>query len=278
MTRTMKLGHSPDPDDAFMFWAMREGLVDQEGLAFEHVLQDIETLNRRALKGELEVTAVSLHAFAHLQGRYGLLSCGASIGDGYGPMVVSKRPMKPAELAKTKIAIPGELTSAFLALRLHTPHFEFEKVHFDEIPAAVASGRFAAGLLIHEGQLTYRDQGLQLVVDLGAWWKQETGLPLPLGVNVVRLDLGAETCTKIGRVLRRSIEKGLERRREAVDHAMAYGRDLDRARTDRFIGMYVNDFTLDFGPRGRAGCTQLLERGIAAGLLPKADAAPVFVG
>ena len=274
----MLLGHSPDPDDAFMFWAMREGLVDQEGLEFEHVLQDIETLNRRALQGELEVTAVSLHAFAHLQGRYGLLSCGASIGDGYGPMVVSNRPMQPTELTNAKIAIPGELTSAFLALRLHTEKFTFEKVHFDQIPAAVAAGRYAAGLLIHEGQLTYQAQGLHLVVDLGAWWKQETGLPLPLGVNVVRLDLGTEVCAKIGRVLRRSIQMGLDRRREAVDHAMAYGRDLDRALTDRFIGMYVNDFTLDFGPRGRAGCTELLARGIARGFLPMAETAPVFVG
>ena len=269
MSTKMLLGHSPDPDDAFMFWAMREGLVDQEGLEFEHVLQDIETLNRRALNGEIEVTAVSLHAFAYLQERYGLLSCGASIGDGYGPIVVSKGQLLPSDLKRVKIAIPGELTTAFLALQLHTPQVAYEKVHFDEIPAAVASGRFAAGLLIHEGQLTYRDLGLHLVVDLGAWWKQETSLPLPLGVNVVRLDLGEETCLKVDRVLKRSIQLALERRQEAVTHAMAYGRDLDRERTDKFIGMYVNEFTLDFGPRGRAGCTELLTRGHAAGLLPK---------
>jgi 1,4-dihydroxy-6-naphthoate synthase len=274
----MRLGHSPDPDDAFMFWAMRENLIDQEGLEFEHVLEDIETLNRRALKGELEVSAVSLHAFAHLGGRYGLLSSGASIGDGYGPMVVSNRPMREDELARVKIAVPGELTTAFLALRLHTPKLTHEVVPFDAIPKAVLAGRAEAGLLIHEGQLTYREQGLHLVVDLGAWWKQQTGLPLPLGVNVVRLDLGPQTCATVGRVLQRSIAYGLEHRPAALAHAMRYGRDLDTELTDRFVGMYVNEFTRDFGPRGRAGCTELLRRGIAAGILPQASTEPAFVG
>ncbi|MCC6670393.1 MAG: ABC transporter substrate-binding protein [Planctomycetes bacterium] len=276
--RPLLLGHSPDPDDAFMFYAMREGLVDQEGLRFEHVLQDIETLNRRAMGGELEVTAVSLHAFAHLQGRYGLLSSGASIGDGYGPMVVSKAPLDPRALGDVEIAVPGTLTSAFLALKLHTPRFRHRVVPFDEIPGEVAAGRFAAGLLIHEGQLTYQRIGLHLCVDLGTWWKEETGLPLPLGVNVVRLDLGPELCARIGRVLRRSIEYALAHREPALRHALRYGRDLDLADADRFVGMYVNEFTRDFGPRGRAGVRLLLERGMAAGILPRAAAEPVFVG
>ena len=274
----LRLGHSPDPDDAFMFWGMREGLVDQEGLEFEHVLQDIETLNRRALRGELEVSAVSLHAFAHLRERYGLLACGASVGDGYGPMVVAKEPLRSSDLAGVRIAVPGELTTAFLALRLHAPGCAFEVVPFDAIPRAVADGRFAAGLLIHEGQLTYRDLGLHLVVDLGAWWKDTTGLPLPLGVNVVRLDLGPATCAKVGRVLARSIEHGLANRAPAVAHAMRYGRDLDHALTDRFVGMYVNDFTKDLGPRGRAGCVELLRRGMQQGLVPSGPMEPVFVG
>ncbi len=276
--KPLTLGHSPDPDDAFMFWAMREDRIDQEGLVFTHVLQDIETLNRRALQAELDVTAVSLHAFAHLQGRYGLLSCGASIGDGYGPMVVSREPLLARDLGRVKLAVPGTMTSAFLALKLHTPEFAYEVVPFDRIPQEVASGRFAAGLLIHEGQLTYRQQGLTLVVDLGAWWQEQTGLPLPLGVNVVRLDLGEALCRKIGRVLQRSIRYGLEHRREAVQDALRYGRDLDHAQADRFIGMYVNDFTLDFGPRGREGCRLLLARGAERGILPATAGELVFVG
>ena len=274
----LRLGHSPDPDDAFMFWAMREGLVDQEGLEFEHVLQDIETLNRRAMRGELEVSAVSLHAFAHLGDRYGLLDCGASIGDGYGPIVVAREPLGEKDLSGVRIAVPGELTTAFLALRLHTPRFAYDVVPFDAILATVAEGRHDAGLVIHEGQLTYPDLGLHRVVDLGAWWKLQTGLPLPLGVNVVRLDLGAATCAKVGRVLRRSIEHGLAHRAQAVTHAMAYGRDLDRAATDRFVGMYVNDFTRGFGATGRAACAELLRRAMAAGLVPESSAEPVFVG
>lgn len=276
--RTLLLGHSPDPDDAFMFWAMRENLVDQEGLRFEHVLQDIETLNRRALRGELDVTAISLHAFAHLRDRYGLLVSGASVGDGYGPMVVTKQPTDPGRLGSLRIAVPGELTTAFLALRLHTPEFAYEVVDFDAIPAAVASGAFDGGLLIHEGQLTYGELGLSLCVDLGAWWKTETGLPLPLGANAVRLDLGEATCRTIGRVLQRSIRYALEHRQPAVKHALQWGRDLDHARADQFIGMYVNDFTIDFGERGRAGVRELLTRGMAAGLVPNGETEPTFVG
>jgi 1,4-dihydroxy-6-naphthoate synthase len=278
MKRTLLLGHSPDPDDAFMFWAMRENLVDQEGLQFEHVLEDIETLNRRALRGELDVTAVSVHAFAHLRERYGLLAAGASVGDGYGPIVVSRRPLAHERLGAARIAVPGTLTTAFLALRLHTPAFAHAVMDFDRIPAAVAAGEADAGLLIHEGQLTYRDMGLSLCVDLGAWWKEQTGLPLPLGANAVRLDLGEATCRAVGRVLRRSILFALEHRDRAVAHALQWGRGLDHARADRFIANYVNDFSLDLGPRGRAGVAELLARGAAAGLVPAAPTQPPFVG
>lgn len=270
--RTIHLAHSPDADDAFMFWALAAGRIDTDGRRYVHELGDIESLNRRALSGELEVTAVSLHAYAYLADRYALLAHGASIGDRYGPRIVSRdpRPADPrAALAAPDllVAVPGELTTAFLALKLYQPAARHVVVPFDEIEDYVAAGRAHAGLLIHEGQLTYADRGLYLWADLGEWWHEETGLPLPLGGNVVRRDLGATLMRDIARDLKASIEYGLSHRAEALAHATAYSRGLDAARTDRFIGMYVNDYTVDYGATGRRAVTELLGRARAAGLL-----------
>ena len=261
------LGHSPDPDDAFMFYGIASGKVSAEGIEFEQILQDIETLNRRALLEQLDVTAVSIHAYAYLSDRYALLPHGASFGDGYGPMVVTKRPTAPEELRGLRIAVPGTLTSAFLALKLYQPVFEPLVVPFDQIPAAVLAGDAAAGLLIHEGQLTYAASGLHLVVDLGAWWKDETGLPLPLGGNAIRKALGAPTIARVARALHESIAYGLEHRAPALTYAEQWGRGLDRPLADRFVGMYVNELTLDYGERGRKAVRLFLERGRAAGLI-----------
>jgi 1,4-dihydroxy-6-naphthoate synthase len=261
------LGHSPDPDDAFMFYGIASGKVSAEGIEFEQILQDIETLNRRALLEQLDVTAVSIHAYAYLSDRYALLPHGASFGDGYGPMVVTKRPTAPEELRGLRIAVPGTLTSAFLALKLYQPEFEPLVVPFDQIPAAVLAGEAAAGLLIHEGQLTYAASGLHLVVDLGAWWKDETGLPLPLGGNAIRKALGAPTIARVARALHESIAYGLEHRAPALTYAEQWGRGLDRPLADRFVGMYVNELTLDYGERGRKAVRLFLERGRAAGLI-----------
>lgn len=267
--RLITVGHSPDPDDAFMFYALAHDKIDTGDLAFRHELQDIETLNRRALRGELEVTAVSLHAYAHLLDMYALLPSGCSMGDRYGPMVVARRPMGVGDLASVRIAVPGTLTTAFLALRLLLPQgFAHEVVPFDEIIPAVASGRFDAGLIIHEGQLTFQNQGLHLVVDLGVWWHKQTGLPLPLGGNVVRRDLGAATMRDISRLLKESIRYGLAHRDDALAYALRYARDMDRGLADRFVGMYVNDWTLDYGERGRAAVAKLLDEGYRAGIIP----------
>ncbi len=269
-TRRVRVGHSPDPDDAFMFYGIASGAVDTRGFEIEQVLDDIESLNRRALAGEIEVSAVSFHAYAHLAERYALLRCGASMGDGYGPCVVAARPLAPLELAGTTVAVPGRMTSAFLALRLFLGQEpQHTVVPFDRIPEAVLAGDVGAGLIIHESQLTYREQGLHLVVDLGAWWSARTdGLPLPLGGNVVRKDLGRPTMIALGRVLRDSIEHGLAHREAALTYAEAFGRGLDRGRTDRFVGMYVNDLTRDYGPRGRSAITRFLDDGAAAGAIP----------
>ena len=270
----LRLGHSPDPDDAFMFYALAAGLVDSEGLEFEHVLQDIETLNRRAEKGELEITAVSVYAYAFLHERYLLLPHGASMGDGYGPLIVSRKPMRVEDLREARIAVPGTRTSAFLAARLALGYFQHIQVPFDEIMEFVRAGEADAGLLIHEGQLTYAGHDLNKVLDLGEWWRDTTGgLPLPLGVNVVRRDLPEDVLQRVRRVLGRSIDYGLEHRAPAVEHALRYGRGLDRALADRFIGMYVNDLTRDLGERGRAGIQEFLRRGQDIGLVP----APVAV-
>jgi 1,4-dihydroxy-6-naphthoate synthase len=269
-TRLITVGHSPDPDDAFMFYALAHDKLDTGDLRFRHQLQDIETLNRRALRGELEVTAVSIHAYAHLLRRYALLPTGCSMGDRYGPMVVTRRPMTVEELAQARIAVPGTLTTAFLTLKLLLPGgFAHEVVPFDQILGAVAEGKFDAGLIIHEGQLTFQNQGLHLAIDLGVWWQEKTGLPLPLGGNVVRRDLGPETIAHISDLLKQSIHYALDHRDEALAYALSYARDMDRDLADRFVGMYVNDWTLDYGERGREAVRRLLAEGHRAGVIPE---------
>jgi 1,4-dihydroxy-6-naphthoate synthase len=269
--RTITVGHSPDPDDAFMFYALAHDKIDTGGLKFRHELQDIETLNRRALRGELEVTAVSIHAYARLLDKYALLPSGCSMGDKYGPMVVAREKLSIEKLRTVKIAVPGTLTTAFLTLRLLLGReFAYEVIPFDQILEAVASGRFEAGLIIHEGQLTFQNQGLQLIVDLGVWWQEKTGLPLPLGGNVVRRDLGDETIRQISRLLKESIRYALAHRSGALDYALKYARDMDKSLADRFVGMYVNDWTLDYGPRGREAVRRLLDEAYKAGVIEKA--------
>jgi len=266
----IRVGHSPDPDDAFMFHALANDKIDTGRYCFTHELQDIETLNRRALAGELELTAVSLHGYAYITDKYALCSCGASVGDNYGPMVVSRVPGDPEWLIDRRIAIPGKLTTAFLSLRLLLgDRFTYDVVPFDRILDVVAEGKADAGLIIHEGQLTYADKGLSLIVDLGKWWHDETGLPLPLGGNAIRKDLGGQAMEEVTALLKQSIKYGLDHRQEALAHALQYGRDLDTAKADRFVGMYVNDWTLDFGPRGREAVATLLRRGFEEGIIPR---------
>ena len=268
--RVIHVGHSPDPDDAFMFHALANDKIDTGDLRFVHELQDIETLNRRAMRGELEVSAVSIHAYAHLLDKYALLPSGCSMGDQYGPMVVARRPMSVDELKKVRIAIPGTMTTAFLTLRLLLPDgFEYDVVPFDEIIGVVAAGKYDAGLIIHEGQLTFQNQGLHLVVDLGVWWQEKTGLPLPLGGNVVRRDLGPELMHRISEYLKQSIRYSLAHRQEALQHALQYARDMDVTLADKFVGMYVNDWTLDYGPRGREAVRRLLDEAHKAGIIPR---------
>jgi 1,4-dihydroxy-6-naphthoate synthase len=261
----IRLGHSPDPDDAFMFWGLASGEVDPRRFEFEHVLRDIQTLNEWALKGELEVTAISLAAYPLVQDRYVLLPHGASMGSGYGPIVVARGEMSVADLRDVEIAVPGELTTAFLVLRMCMGGFRYREVPFDQIIEEVHSGRADAGLLIHEGQLTYEADGLKKVVDLGEWWLLETGLPLPLGANVARRDVGAESLFELSEVLRDSIQAGLDNREEAMEYAMRYGRGLDTALADRFVGMYVNELTCDYGDEGRQAVRELLRRAEALG-------------
>ncbi len=275
-TQLIRVGHSPDPDDAFMFHALANDKIPTGNLRFTHELQDIETLNRRALKGELEVTAVSIHAYSQLLDKYALLPSGCSMGDQYGPMVVAKRAIALADLPSVTIAVPGTMTTAFLTLKLlledlkpgSSKTLKFEVIPFDQILDHVAAGKSDAGLIIHEGQLTFQNQGLQLIVDLGVWWQEKTGLPLPLGGNVVRRDLGDATIREISRLLKESIQYGLEHRKEALDHALNYARDMDVTLADKFVGMYVNDWTLDYGPRGREAVRRLLDEGHKAGLIP----------
>lgn len=266
---TIHVAHSPDSDDAFMFYALASGKIDTEGLTYVHELQDIETLNQRAMRGELEVTAVSIHAYAYLSDRYALLPHGASMGDRYGPRLVARTPMTPADIAGKRIAIPGKLTSAYLALRLFEPNFEPVVTPFDQIEDVVVAGEVDVGLLIHEGQITYSDKGLHLIGDLGEWWFGQTELPLPLGGNVVRKDLGDDLTRKISRHLHASIAYGLEHRKAALDHSMQYARGLERSKADTFVGMYVNDWTLDYGPKGRQAVRQFLERGVESGFITK---------
>ena len=262
------IAHSPDSDDAFMFYGLASGKVPTNGYELEHVLSDIETLNRAAFEGKYEITAVSFHAYAHLTGKYILLPHGASMGDRYGPVVVARKD-GPSSLKGVRVAIPGELTTAFLSLRLFDPTVEFLVVPFDQIQEKVHSGAVQAGLLIHEGQLTYAEEGLKKIVDLGEWWADRTGgLPLPLGGNIIRRDLGAAHISTLSRLLHDSIAFGLKHRDEAVQYSMQFGRGLDRARTDKFVGMYVNDLTLDYGDRGRQAVKRLLGDAEAAGLIP----------
>jgi 5,8-dihydroxy-2-naphthoate synthase len=263
------VAHSPDSDDAFMFYGLASGAVDTGGIEVDQVLSDIETLNRAAFEGKYEVTAVSFHAYAHLADRYALLPHGASMGDRYGPIVVAKDPAVTGVKGR-RIAIPGTLTTAYLALRIYEPDFEYVVVPFDQIEAFVAAGESDAGLLIHEGQLTYADNGLRKVVDLGEWWAERTGgLPLPLGGNIIRRDLGPETIRKVSKLLHDSIAYALSHRKDAVEYAQQFGRGLDKDRTDTFVGMYVNDLTLGYGARGRKGVERLMADAFEKGLIPK---------
>jgi 5,8-dihydroxy-2-naphthoate synthase len=261
----IRLGHSPDPDDAFMFWALSENRVDTRGFEFEHVLRDIQTLNEWALEGRLEVTAISLHAYPFVQDKYALLPHGASMGSGYGPVVVAPKTMTKDELREVEIAVPGTMTTAFLVLRMYLGDYAYQVVPFDEILDHVKAGNAAAGLLIHEGQLTYETEGLKKVVDLGEWWLLETGLPLPLGANVARRDLGGERLRDLSEVLAESISAGLANRAEAMRYALKFGRGLDLELGDRFVGMYVNDLTQDYGDEGREAVRELMRRGEAIG-------------
>ncbi len=269
--RRLTLGHSPDPDDAFMFYGLAREKLDTKGWSFEHVLQDIQTLNERAVRGELDITAISIHAYPFVCDNYVLTGCGSSMGDGYGPMVVTREAMDVASLKGKKIAVPGERTTAFLVLNLLLGRGEFEHVvvPFDEILSFVAAGRADAGLIIHEGQLTYSQHELQLVVDLGVWWKKETTLPLPLGGNCIRRDLGKAAMEEVTAILKQSIEYSLSHREEAVQYALEFARDMGVDLADRFIGMYVNDWTLNYGERGKAAIRELLKRGHEIGLVPE---------
>ena len=264
----IQVGHSPDADDAFMFYALAHNLIDTGGIEFEHTLRDIETLNRWALEKRLEVTALSVHAYAYTAKDYALLPHGASIGDKYGPLVVARREMSADELKRAHIAIPGELTTAFLTLRLALGEFRYDVIPFDQIFDAVRNGTVEAGLIIHEGQLTYSQQGFKKVLDLGEWWFDRTSLPLPLGVNGIRKDLGQALCSRISRYLQQSIDYALEHRKEALLYAMQFSRGTSEPLADQFVGMYVNHFTQNFGDRGRESLRRLLQEGHAAGIIP----------
>src|SRR5438552_1800161 len=267
--REITIGHSPDPDDAFMFYALTHDKIDTGGLTFKHIIADIETLNHKAVEGELEVTALSVHAYGYTMDKYALLPCGGSFGDGVGPIVVAKKKMELGELADDRIAVPGTMTSAYLLLKLLLMNFKFEVVPFDKIMDAVLNGEVDAGLLIHEGQITYEKLGLHKICDLGRWWHEDMGLPVPLGVNAVRKDLGKQLMRHISELTKQSIEYALTHREEAVAYAMQYGRGMDASMTDRFVGMYVNEWTKDMGHKGRESIARLLTRGYHAALLPR---------
>jgi 1,4-dihydroxy-6-naphthoate synthase len=267
---TIHLGHSPDPDDAFMFYGLATGAMDSGPYKFEHILQDIQTLNERAMRSELEVSAISLHAYPYVSKNYALMACGCSMGDNYGPMIVAKKPMTIEELRGKRIAIPGTMTTAFLAASIALGKgFRNVVKPFDQILSYVEAGHADAGLIIHEGQLTYQNQGLVCCLDLGKWWMEKTGLPLPLGGNVIRRDLGMEHMLAVTRILKKSIQFSLEHREAAVKHALKYARDMNVELADRFVGMYVNDWTIDYGEKGRAAVNRLLDEGAAIGMVPK---------
>ncbi len=268
MPGRITVAHSPDADDAFMFYALAHGKVADPDLEFVHVLEDIQSLNERAFRSEYEVTAVSFHAYAYLADRYALLSHGASMGDNYGPMIIARQPWQPADLRGKRVAVPGTLTTAVLVMRLWDPTLDHIAIPFDQIMDAVRAGTADAGLIIHEGQVTYQAQGFHKIVDLGEWWKCDTGLPLPLGGNVIRKDLGPALMRRVSALLRESIRYALAHREEALDYAMQFGRAMDRQSADRFVGMYVNELTLDYGERGRAAVRRLLATAHKAGLIP----------
>jgi 1,4-dihydroxy-6-naphthoate synthase len=263
------VAHSPDSDDAFMFYGLATNKLDTGPLTFTHVLKDIQTLNEEAMRGTYDVTAISFHAYAYITDKYVLLPHGASIGENYGPVVVSREPVKAEQLSSLKIAIPGTLTSAFLALRIFNPEFEYEVMPFDEIVNAVKGGRCDAGLLIHEGQLFYETIGLHKVVDLGEWWHKKTGLPLPMGGNAIRRDLGPDLIRQVSKTLRESIRYALDNREDALQYAMQFAREMDTELADRFVAMWVNDLTLDYTERGREAVARLLSEGFERGIIPK---------
>jgi 1,4-dihydroxy-6-naphthoate synthase len=266
----IQLGHSPDSDDAFMFYGLATGKVESDGFAFEHVLRDIQTLNEWAREGRLEVTAISVHAYAYVADQYAILTHGASMGDNYGPMVVTREPVDIGWLRGKRILVPGTMTSAFLALQLCIGKFAYDVAPFDQIMQRVAEGQADAGLLIHEGQLTHGELGLHAILDLGKWWYTETeGLPLPLGVNAVRRDLGPERMAAVSRILKSSITYGLEHRQQALEHAMQYARGLQTATADQFVGMYVNDWTIEMGPKGEESIRLFLDRAAERGFIPQ---------
>ena len=265
--REIKIAHSPDSDDAFMFYGMATNKVRVPGLKFTHELCDIETLNRKAMEGVYDVTAISFHAYPYLQDKYALMPSGGSVGEGYGPMIVSTKPYSPSEVKKTKIAVPGTMTTAYLSLKLFAPTIETEVVPFDQIIPQVLEGKYEAGLIIHEGQLTYAKSGLHKVVDMGKWWRDMTGLPLPLGGNAIKRDLGPELMAKVCRALKDSIQHALDHREQALQYAMQFARDLDVQSADKFIGMYVNERTLDYGADGREAVRRLLDMGHKAGII-----------
>jgi 1,4-dihydroxy-6-naphthoate synthase len=269
MKKDIHVAHSPDSDDAFMFYALATRKIDTGDINYMHVLSDIETLNRKAMEGEYDVSAISFHAYAYLADKYALLSCGASMGRNYGPIVISAKSMPAKLLSEKTVAIPGTLTTAFLALRLFEPNVKYEVVPFDRILEDVHKGKYDAGLLIHEGQLTYREMGLYKVLDLGEWWQERTGLPLPLGGNVIRRSLGHPLMTRISEDIKRSIQYGLDHRDETLAYAIQFSRGLDTGRADRFVGMYVNDLTLDYGDEGREAVRRLLDEASEKGIIPK---------
>ena len=267
-TREITLAHSPDSDDAFMFYGLATNKVRMPGLRFTHTLTDIETLNRKAMEGVYDVTAISFHAYPYIQDKYALLPSGGSVGENYGPMIVATRAFTQSEIKQQRIAIPGTLTTAYLALRLFAPGIETDVVPFDQIIPQILEGKYEAGLIIHEGQLTYDKAGLHRIVDLGKWWNKMTGLPLPLGGNAIRRSLGMETMKNVSIALRNSIQYGLDHRDEALAYAMQFARDLDTESADKFVGMYVNERTLDYGADGREAVRRLLDMGYKAGVIP----------
>ena len=269
--KTLTLAHSPDSDDAFMFWALAKGFVTVPGIDFEHTLSDIQSLNQAAIKQKYDITAISVHAYPYVSKNYAFLNCGASVGDGYGPRIVAREKIDLRDLQGETVAIPGSLTTAALALRLAVPGLKTEEMAFDSIMDAVRNHDVAAGVIIHEGQITFKDEGLHCICDLGEWWRDETGLPLPLGANVIRINLGDEIYTKSAQAIRDSITYGFDHRADAIAYAKDFGRDLSDEKVDEFVGMYVNDFTIDWGENGRQAVRELLSRAADAGIVPPVD-------